>query len=106
MKECSNVLHNDCIEEVGRCYVCDGEKTDLEPTSCPKCDFEWGEKMVDDDGEEFVPNHYCSDKATLDDGEDSWVEDGEVNVHSSELKTKNCQICKDRGKNESKMSNV
>ncbi len=44
MKECSNVLHDDCIEDVGRCYVCDGEKTDLEPTSCTKCDFEWGEK--------------------------------------------------------------
>ena len=24
-KECSNILHNDCIEEVGKCYVCDGE---------------------------------------------------------------------------------
>ena len=46
-KECSNILHNDCIEEVGKCYVCDGKE------------------LFD------------------------------VNVHSSELKTKNCQICKD-----------
>tara|TARA_R110002020_G_scaffold109221_1_gene252806 strand:+ start:75 stop:302 length:228 start_codon:yes stop_codon:yes gene_type:complete len=46
-------------------------------TVCPKCEFEWQELLVDD-GEEYIPNHYCSAKAPLDNGEDSWVEDGEV----------------------------
>ena len=46
-------------------------------TICPKCEFEWQELLVDD-GEEYIPNHYCSAKAPLDNGEDSWVEDGEV----------------------------
>ena len=60
-------------------------------TVCPKCEFEWQELLVDD-GEEYIPNHYCSAKAPLDNGEDSWVEDGEVKCKMSEA-IATCSIC-------------
>ena len=37
-------------------------------TSCPKCEFQWADEY------DFIPEHYCSAEAPLDNGEDSFVE--------------------------------
>jgi len=48
---------------------------DNNPTSCPKCEFQWSEKQEDKDGE-FIPEHYCLSQGT-DDIENDWVESAE-----------------------------
>ena len=44
-------------------------------TSCPKCEFEWSEPQ-EDNGEKYIPEHYCLSQGT-DDVEDDWVESQE-----------------------------
>ena len=55
MKKCSNVLHDDCIEEVGRCYVCNGTKKRKYYRNDYN-DFEWFELMKSLD--ENLPDDY------------------------------------------------
>ena len=33
--------------------------------NCPKCDYEWCSIYLDDDGNEFVPSHYCNGKMII-----------------------------------------
>ena len=66
------------------------ETINIDVTICPKCEFNgWEDSFVDDDGTPFVPQHYCYAKGQLYrydengneiDTEESWVEDGEINI--------------------------
>ena len=43
--------------------------------SCKKCDYEWTSDFIDDDGNEFVPSHYCNDNKFYDCDTEQWEDD-------------------------------
>jgi len=49
----------------------------IKKTSCSECDFEFNDLHLDDNDEEFIPEHYCLSQGTGD-VEDDWVESQEV----------------------------
>ena len=54
-----------------------GIKMKIKKTSCSECDFEFNDLHLDDNDEEFIPEHYCLSQGTGD-VEDDWVESQEV----------------------------
>ena len=43
--------------------------------SCKKCDYEWTSDFIDDDGNKFVPSHYCINNTFYDCDTEEWEED-------------------------------
>jgi len=43
--------------------------------NCKKCDYEWCSVYLDDDGNEFVPSHYCNNNKFYDCDTEEWEND-------------------------------
>tara|TARA_R100001530_G_C4296939_1_gene149484 strand:- start:970 stop:1128 length:159 start_codon:yes stop_codon:yes gene_type:complete len=43
--------------------------------NCKKCDYEWFSVYLDDDGNEFVPSHYCNNNKFYDCDTEEWEEE-------------------------------
>jgi hypothetical protein len=43
--------------------------------SCKKCDYEWTSDYIDDDGNEFIPSHYCNDNTFYNCDTEQWEDD-------------------------------
>ena len=43
--------------------------------NCKKCDYEWFSMYLDDDGNEFVPSHYCNNSKFYDCDTEQWEDD-------------------------------
>ena len=43
--------------------------------NCKKCDYEWCSLYLDDDGNEFVPSHYCNNNKFYDCDTEEWEND-------------------------------
>ena len=52
----------------------------LDDRCCNKCDFEFQEIILDDDGKPFIPSHYCINNTWYSATDDCHYDDDDLNM--------------------------